>query len=146
MRILLSFQLWLLPLLDEKKSRGGRWGLESLLQLRVTGCPWVRKKPELQSDWGNGASDGALTNAHALFFSVISTWPSRQRKKKKLHMTRIGLDYNTVVFKVGYRAPPGPLKWILDVPDMKKNDLTSIHLHKPTKSEVARVLWYFDFS
>ena len=44
MRILLSFQLWLLPPLDEKKSSDRRWGLESFYYLRITDFPCVGRK------------------------------------------------------------------------------------------------------
>lgn len=46
MRILLSFQLWLLPLLDEEKkgSSDRRWGLESFYHLRITDFPCMGRK------------------------------------------------------------------------------------------------------
>lgn len=41
MRILLSFQLWLLPPLVEEKRSGRRWGLESFYDLHITDFPCV---------------------------------------------------------------------------------------------------------
>lgn len=48
MRILLSFQLWLLPQLDKRKSSDGRWGLESFCHPRITDLPCEGRKTWLQ--------------------------------------------------------------------------------------------------
>lgn len=109
MRILLSFQLWLLPPLDEekggrKKKRASdrRWGLESFYYLRITDFPCVGRKTWTTvavKQWRLRWSSNQCACAFLFrYFNLVMP----RKKTKKLYSTRV---CNTLVSKEGSRNP-----------------------------------------
>lgn len=92
MRILLSFQLWLLPPLDEGKKRESSsrgWVLESFYCLRTTGCPCVGSKTWTTVSCGAMAPQLLRMRVP---FPLFQLGHAKRRKKKSLNTsTRISM-------------------------------------------------------
>lgn len=117
MRILLSFQLWLLPLLDEKKSSDRRWGLESFYYVRITDFPWVGRKTWTThhvKQWRLRSSSNQC--ACAFSFPLFQLGHAKRKKKeKKLYSTWPGSNCNKWLSQVGSKSRKGTLKEFIQV-------------------------------
>lgn len=93
MRILLSFQLWLLPLPDQKGAVtvAGAWS-PLLAPHELTFHVWGGKV-ELQSLWSNGASGHQQVLRMCISFPLFQLYGASEKKKKNTlsHTTRFGL-------------------------------------------------------